>query len=158
MDSEAAEKRIQIEDLLVRYARLLDERRFPEWIELFTDDASYSAITRENLQDKGLLLFKDDGREALKERAAFVMGYYQAARFRTLHTVSNIEIGPSSRDETACSSYFVIYRSPWNGPPELHACGEYRDRLVMIGGGWKFRERLVIVDNGALPQNFTELP
>ncbi len=74
-----------------------------------------------------------------------------------MHLVSNIEIGPASGNETASNSYFVIYRSPWNGPPELHACGEYRDRLVKTDRGWKFRGRSVIVDNGALPQNFTEL-
>jgi 3-phenylpropionate/cinnamic acid dioxygenase small subunit len=157
MNSEATEIRAQLEKLLFRYARLLDECRFPEWVELFSSDGSYIAVTRENFREKGLLLFKDDGRDALKERAAFVMGYYQAARFKTLHVVSNLEIESVSGDEAICNSYFVTYRSPWDGPPELYACGEYRDRLVKTDGGWKFRERLVIVDNGTLPQNFTEL-
>ncbi len=75
MTSAATEMRAQIEQLLFRCAKLLDERRFPEWVELFTSDGSYSAITSENLHAQGLLLFKDDGHEALKERAAFVMGY-----------------------------------------------------------------------------------
>jgi 3-phenylpropionate/cinnamic acid dioxygenase small subunit len=157
MRLEDAECRAEIEELLHRYARLLDQERFSEWPDLFTSDGIYSAITYENFKSQGLLLFKDEGREAMKERAAFVMGYFQSQRCKTLHTVSNITLAAPSDEETNCNSYFVIYRSPWNRLPELQACGEYHDRLVKTGGQWKFRERLVIVDNGTLPQNFSDL-
>lgn len=157
MGPNAAEDRGQIEKLLRTYARLLDERRFAEWVDVFTEDGAYLAVTHENLQDQGLLLFKDDGREALKERAAFVMGYYQSERCKTLHVVSNIEVGAASDNEATCSSYFVVYRTAADGLPRLYSCGEYRDRLVRKNGRWLFRERLVVVDNGTLPENFTEL-
>ncbi len=31
----------EVEQFLYREARLLDERRFDEWLELFTDDVRY---------------------------------------------------------------------------------------------------------------------
>jgi 3-phenylpropionate/cinnamic acid dioxygenase small subunit len=33
----------EVEQFLYREARLLDERRFHEWLELFTDDVRYCA-------------------------------------------------------------------------------------------------------------------
>src|SRR5258708_2787290 len=117
MSRSPVEDRGQIEKLLRTYARLLDERRFAEWTDLFTEDGAYLVVTYENLQDQGLLLFKDDGREALKERAAFVMGYYQFERCKTLHIVSNVEIGDPSGNETVCNSYFIVCRTPSDGLP-----------------------------------------
>src|SRR5215469_8112754 len=38
----------EIEQLLYREARLLDERRFHEWLDLFTDDIRYWMVTRAN--------------------------------------------------------------------------------------------------------------
>ncbi|HUY19457.1 MAG TPA: nuclear transport factor 2 family protein [Candidatus Binataceae bacterium] len=157
MSRSAEDDRAAIEKLMRTYARLLDERRFAEWIDLFAEDGAYVVVTYENLQDQGLLLFKDDGREALKERAAFVMGYYQFERCKTLHVVSNVDVATPSSDETSSTSYFVIYRTPADGLPRLYSCGEYRDRLVRRNGRWMFQERLAIVDNNTLPENFTEL-
>jgi 3-phenylpropionate/cinnamic acid dioxygenase small subunit len=157
MNGSAAEDRSEIEKLFRAYARLLDQRRFAEWTDLFTEDGAYLVVTYENLQDQGLLLFKDDGREALKERAAFALGYYQSERCKTLHVVSNVEVDDASGNETICNSYFVVYRTPADGLPQLYSCGEYRDRLVKKTGRWMFRERLVVVDNETLPENFTEL-
>ena len=38
----------EVEQFLYREARLLDERRFHEWLELFTDDVHYWMGTRTN--------------------------------------------------------------------------------------------------------------
>src|SRR5207253_6730557 len=39
----------EVEQFLYREARLLDERRFREWLELFTEDVRYWMVTRSNL-------------------------------------------------------------------------------------------------------------
>src|SRR5207248_11728679 len=38
----------EVEQFLYREARLLDSRRFREWLELFTDDIRYLMVTRSN--------------------------------------------------------------------------------------------------------------
>ena len=129
----------------------MDHQRFHEWMDLFTEDGSYSAITYDNNQESGLYLFKDDGRESLKERVTFLMGFWQVGRGKTLHTVSNIRITPLDEDETTGSSYFVIYRTGDDGVTRFHACGEYEDHLVRHEGRWRFQKRKAIVDNGVLP-------
>src|SRR6202022_5095443 len=42
----------EVEQFLYREARLLDERRFHEWLELFTDDVRYSMAGRRNRYPK----------------------------------------------------------------------------------------------------------
>src|SRR5215475_8579692 len=44
----AEELRRDVEQFLYREARLLDERRFHEWLELFTDDVRYWMAGRNN--------------------------------------------------------------------------------------------------------------
>ena len=39
----------EVEQFLYREARLLDERRFREWLELLTEDVRYWMVTRSNL-------------------------------------------------------------------------------------------------------------
>ena len=147
----------QIRDLMFECARLVDHQQFRDWLDLFTEDGSYSAITYENNQENGLYLFKDDGKESLKERATFLMGFWQVGRGKTLHTLSNISITPLEEDEATANSYFVIYRTGDDGVTRFHACGEYEDNLVRQEGRWLFRKRKAIVDNGVLPSHFTDL-
>lgn len=42
----------EVEEFLYREARLLDERRFDEWLDLFTDDARYWMGARGNRYPK----------------------------------------------------------------------------------------------------------
>ena len=42
----------EVEQFLYREARLLDERRFHDWLELFTDDARYWMVGRSNRYPK----------------------------------------------------------------------------------------------------------
>jgi 3-phenylpropionate/cinnamic acid dioxygenase small subunit len=144
--------------LIHRAARLTDERRYLDWMELFTQDGEYSAITFENLSYKGLRLFRDVGRTALYERAAWLMGLWQVPRAKTLHLVTNIEItAGGSADEARATSAFLMTRTADLEHTTLHAAGRYIDRFARQDGRWLFADRLVIVDSNLLPPEFTEL-
>jgi 3-phenylpropionate/cinnamic acid dioxygenase small subunit len=144
--------------LIYRAARLSDEQRYLDWMELFTADGEYSAITNENLAYKGLRLFRDMGRNALHERAAFLMGLLQVPRGKTLHLVSNIEVSDGERPGTAsAASHFIMTRTADMEHSMLHAAGRYLDRFEQRDGVWLFKERLVVVDSNLLPPEFTEL-
>src|SRR4029077_12714431 len=42
----------EVEQFLYREARLLDDRRFHDWIQLFTDDVRYWMVSRSNRYPK----------------------------------------------------------------------------------------------------------
>jgi 3-phenylpropionate/cinnamic acid dioxygenase small subunit len=144
--------------LIYKAARLADDRDFVGWMELFTDDGEYSAVTHENLGYKGLRLFRDVGRNAIYERVAYLMGVWQVPRAKTLHLVSNIEVSAGEDAGSAHAvSNFIMTRTADLEHSVLHAAGRYIDRVERRGGAWRFRDRLVVVDSNMLPPEFTEL-
>ncbi len=152
----AAERAITA--LINRSARLADDQKFMDWIELFTEDGIYSGITYENFTGGGLYLFKDVGRRALHMRAAFLMGLWQAPRGKTVHLVSNLEIAVNADGQSATGqSNFIITRTGDMEQSKLHACGRYSDAFEKSDGAWLFKSREAVVDTNILPAEFTEL-
>ncbi len=143
--------------LINRAARLADEQRYLEWLELFGEAAEYSAITDENLKYRGLHLFRDKGRPAMLQRVAFQMGLLQVPRGKTLRLVTNIEVSQDADGEVSAASSFLITRTADLEHTVLHAAGRYHDRFERQGERWLFSERRAVVDTNLLPAEFTEL-
>jgi ethylbenzene dioxygenase beta subunit len=85
-----------IEKYLYREARLLDERRFEEWTDLFTEDGYYWVPAYPNQTDpyKKVSIFFDD-REVMRTRLSRLdhpSVHAQKPASRTVHFVTNIEI------------------------------------------------------------------
>src|SRR5580704_14390246 len=126
----------EVEQFLYREARLLDSRRFHEWLELFTDDVRYWMTGRSNryprsskaiaildpdryveddeARDDELCLL-DETKETLRGRVARLdtgMAWAEDPPSRTRHVITNIEIiaGEAASELTAYSN-FIVYRS-----------------------------------------------
>lgn len=144
--------------LIYEAARCADDRRYTDWIDLFTDDGEYSAITHENLTATGLHLYKDKGKRALQERAAYQIGIWQVPRGKTLHVIGNIVVTAGENTDSAKAvSNFIMTRTGDMQHSKLHACGQYRDTFYRRGEAWLFRSRQVVVDSNLLPGEFTDL-
>ena len=108
----------EVEQFLYREARLLDERRFHEWLELFTDDVRYWMAGRRNrypktskaiaildpdryvdedLTEDDELAILDENKHTLSARVARLdtgMAWAEDPPSRTRHLLANIEIEP----------------------------------------------------------------
>ena len=85
-----------IRKFLIREARLLDERRFEEWMNLFAEDGCYWVPAAPDQQDPydGVSIFLDD-REMMKTRLARLDHpkiHSQSPPSRTCHFVTNIDV------------------------------------------------------------------
>lgn len=85
-----------IEQFLYREARLLDERRFEDWMGLFTEDGYYWVPASADAEDpyRTVSIFFDD-REMMKTRIQRLRHpkiHSQEPHSRTCHFVSNVEI------------------------------------------------------------------
>jgi benzoate/toluate 1,2-dioxygenase beta subunit len=92
-----------IEKYLYREVRLLDERRFEEWTDLFAEDGYYWVPAYPNQDDpyKAVSIFFDD-RELMRTRLSRLDHpnvHAQKPASRTVHHVSNIEIDDNHRVE-----------------------------------------------------------
>jgi len=68
-----------VEQFLYREARLLDERRFHEWLDLFTDDIHYWMAARTNRyprSSKAIAIFDADGYPDENAEAADEFGLF----------------------------------------------------------------------------------
>jgi len=86
----------EIEKFLYREARLLDERRFEDWMNLFAQDGYYwvPAVPGQHDPYDAVSIFFDD-RAVMKTRLARLDNskiHSQKPASRTVHYVSNVEI------------------------------------------------------------------
>jgi len=146
--------RLEVEDLYARYAACLDQRRYEEWPEFFTDACVYKLQPRENF-DRGLplctLAFESKG--MLKDRVygitqtLFHQPYYQR------HLVSGLRIVGVDADAIAAEANYLVIRTRKNEPSEVFNCGRYFDRLVRDEGRLKFREKVAVFDSELIPNS-----
>ena len=164
----------EIEQFLYREARLLDERRFHEWLELFTDDVRYWMTSRSNryprhskaiaILDPGRyvdddmpgdddLAVLDEDKQSLVARVRRLdtgMAWAEDPPSRTRHLISNIELEPvESPDVLRVYSNFLVYRSRGETEQDFYI-GARGDMLRCIDGDWKIAERKITLDQNVL--------
>jgi len=164
----------EIEQFLYREARLLDDRRFHEWLTLFAEDISYRMIGRGNryprsskaiaildpkryveddaAQEDELALL-DENKESLSARVARLdtgMAWAEDPPSRTRHFVANIEVEAGGNDgEITVHSNFLVYRSRGETEQDFYV-GSRRDVLRRVEGAWKIAQRRLVLDQNVL--------
>jgi 3-phenylpropionate/cinnamic acid dioxygenase small subunit len=164
----------EVEQFLYREARLLDERRFHEWLELFTDDVRYWMAGRSSRYPKsskaiGILdsgrhkeadLTKEDELAILDETKATLggriarldtgMAWAEDPPSRTRHLIANIEVEPGdTASELKVYSNFMVYRNRAETEQDFYV-GARQDVLRHLDGAWKIARRKLILDQNVL--------
>jgi len=146
--------RAAIEEFLFAEADLLDEWRLPEWLELFTDDATYSVPATDvpaNASPDNSLFYVADERGRLSERVKRLMKRTAHAEFphsRTRHVVSNVRIRSRTDAELEVSSAFITFRTK-DGVTDTYF-GSNRYKLVQIEGHLRIRDKRCLLDSEGL--------
>ena len=164
----------EVEQFLYREARMLDDRRFHEWLGLFTDDVRYWMAGRTNRYPKSSkaisildpdryveddtgtedeLAILDETKETLTGRIARLdtgMAWAEDPPSRTRHMISNIEVEPGDNDgELRVYSNFIVYRSRAETEQDFYV-GARRDVLRRVDGEWKIAHRKLILDQNVM--------
>jgi 3-phenylpropionate/cinnamic acid dioxygenase small subunit len=163
-----------VEQFLYREARLLDERRFHDWLGLFTDDVHYGMAARANRYPRsskaiavldadrsaeedftatGELGLFDEDLQTLTARVARLdtgMAWAEDPPSRTRHLITNIEVEASAAGaELTVRSNFIVYRSRGETEQDFYV-GARTDRLRHVDGAWRIAERRMILDQNVL--------
>ncbi len=125
-------RRDEIEQFIFFENRLLDERRFEDWMELFTEDGYYWAPARPDQESplEETSLFFDD-RELMQARIRRLRHpriHVQTPPSRTCHMVSNLMIDEA---DDVSGSYLVSSC--------FHLLEYRRDRQRSFGGRYEYR-------------------
>jgi 3-phenylpropionate/cinnamic acid dioxygenase small subunit len=145
----------------IREAWLLDERRFKEWLSLFTDDVLYFMPRRKNVLRRELhrevtalgdLAILEEDRRYLEMRVARLetgMAWAEDPPSRTRHLIGNLEATPLEAGEVSARTAFLVYRSHLETDHQLLS-GSREDVLRQVDGGWKVARRTIVLDANVL--------
>ena len=113
MVSIAGLTRQEAEDFLYEEARLLDDRDFPSWLDLFTEDAIYWIPIEEHSDPTRAtsILWDDAQLRALRvHQLAHERNFAQSPPSRTVHSVTNVQAWPGdAANEAIVRSNLVVH-------------------------------------------------
>lgn len=153
---------LEVHAFLAHEALLLDEERYPEWLDLFTEDAHYwvPGVENRNRTDAegpyaaARMSYFDDTKADLALRVARFgspTAWAENPPTRHLHIVTNIQVDPGTTpDELVARSVFVNHRSQWSRD-ETTLYGRREDRLRRVDGALRVARRRVVLAHATLP-------
>ena len=145
----------------IREAWLLDERRFGEWLDLFTDDVLYFMPRRKNVRRResdreitalGDLAVIEDDKRYLQMRVARLesgMAWAEDPPSRTRHLIGNLMVDPQDNGHVQAKTAFLVYRSHLETDQQLFA-GSREDVLRRVDTTWKVARRTIVLDANVL--------
>jgi ethylbenzene dioxygenase beta subunit len=151
----------EIQQLLYRDARLLDEQRYDEWFELMSDDFRYwvpVAQSRYRRDPKGIYAAKrmahfDDSLAELKLRASRwkqATAWSEDPPTRHAHYVTNIEIEPAAADGEWLVRSLAISLRNRNEDEEDWLGGRREDVVRETPAGLRLVRRWVLLTQSVL--------
>lgn len=116
--------RAEVEEFLYREARLLDERKLTEWLDLLADDLFYYMPIVRNIKfgdwhleysdPEAEISYFDETKDILEGRVRQInTGVHWAEEpvSRFVHIITNIEITRDGGDEVEVASKFFVYQN-----------------------------------------------
>jgi 3-phenylpropionate/cinnamic acid dioxygenase small subunit len=146
--------RLELEELYADYVAALDEERFEDWTGFFTEDCLYRIVPRENAdrglpiavmhcESKGYLL---DRVLAIRKTAVYAPRYIR-------RMVSNIRILGWQDDLLRVTARYAAFETLRDEFTRVFSVGEHRDRVAVVDGRLRFREKLVVFDSELIPNS-----
>lgn len=139
-------------ELMAAYADCIDEGRFEDWLELFTEDGSYKVVARDNA-DRGLpaAMVLCTNKNMIRDRIAALLGATKYNYHYDRHIVGQVRVKPGAGDEWELGASYAVFQTSAEGRSSLFSVGRYDDRVRMQDGKLLFCEKKVIVDTFSIP-------
>ena len=154
--------RHEVQEFLYREAELLDERRYEEWLALFTDDARYFMPMRRNVPHdetereftrEGLdVNWFDEGKDTLARRVQQIrtgIHWAEEPPSRICHMVANVQVLHASPTEIGVKSRFLVYRNRVETETDV-LVGKREDLLRRANGSFQIARRKIVLDQSVL--------
>jgi 3-phenylpropionate/cinnamic acid dioxygenase small subunit len=162
-----SELQLEVERLIAYEAYLLDERRFHEWLALFTEDATYAVSVREVTQgteeDRELYRYpevpvfdEDHSFTTIRvKRLETRLAHAEQPASLTRHLITNVLVHKNDGDDgLLVSSSFQVYQHR-PGVSEQVFYGKREDLLRWVDDQWRIARRQVVLDTSLLPSTIS---
>jgi salicylate 5-hydroxylase small subunit len=143
----------QIRSFYADYACGLDDGRFDQWPNFFTDDCIYQIMPAENYaQGLPLCTMQADSKGMLLDR---VQGILKTQKFgpRTCRRFySALKLTPSGEAAVTARQNVLVVQTLIDEPSTILLCGVAHDQLMVVDGCWRFQRRIVASDTEVLQE------
>lgn len=153
----------EVEQFLYREARLLDERRLTDWLDLLTEEVHYYMPIRRNVKfgdwdlefsdPENEISYFDEGKDILTGRVRQLnTGVHWAeepvSRFE--HIVTNVEVTSADGDELQVNSKFFCYQNRLADEVNIFVGRRYDLLRRDPGTGFKIVKRKILLAQNVL--------
>jgi 3-phenylpropionate/cinnamic acid dioxygenase small subunit len=139
---------MNVERFLFHEARLLDTQRYEEWLDLFTDDATYWVPLQQNQKDpfEASSIIHDDKTllELRVKQARHPRAHARLPLARTVHQIGNVMVA-EDKGETRVNSTLTLVEFRNEKQRLYGALVEHR--LRKVNGGFKIAHKRVDLVN-----------
>jgi 3-phenylpropionate/cinnamic acid dioxygenase small subunit len=132
---------------LYRLSRMLDDFDIQGFVDEFTDDGSYRLIPRDNYERRLPVHVIDDDKRRLIYRMSLIVDHWHYEHFREMRMLSNVTVEFQGAENATAKSNLLVYHTDAEGRTNLHMACVLEDRLVGVGGRWRMKDRLAILDS-----------
>lgn len=145
---------LELHTLYAEYSACIDECRYSDWPDFFTQDCVYKIIPRENF-DRGLPLatLSFESRGMLQDRVYAITQTLFHAPYYQRHIVSGIRITAAEQGRVHAQANYLVIRTRQNEPSEVFNAGRYIDVVVREQGRLRFQERCCVFDSELIPNS-----
>jgi anthranilate 1,2-dioxygenase small subunit len=145
---EPRDLRQGIDELFAAYAECLDEDRLEAWPDFFTDPCKYLITSRADharglphgvvyAASRAMLV---DRVTALREANIFEPHHYR-------HILGPARIAATADGISEVRSNFMVLRIMHDGDTQIFGSGRYLDLIDVSAAGFRFSERVVVLDS-----------
>lgn len=143
--------REDIVSLLAAYNAALDNQRYDEWPDLFTETCLYQVISLENhMANWPLGIMRCESRGMLKDRIQAVRELITYGGRRHRHFVDGTQIVEEDSGEIVLESNVLVLQTEIDKEPRVLLSGRYLDRLRRVDDRLRFAQRICIYDNNLI--------
>jgi hypothetical protein len=133
--------RLQMLDVIGRYAHCMDSGDFDGLEALFAEDSRFDIVP-----DPGIVPIPIEGRRAIREalEARYAVVSREAQR---RHLMATTMFDAVDEKHATAKTFLAVLSSPFGGGEvELRGTGVYHDTFARVDGRWVFAERVLHVD------------
>jgi 3-phenylpropionate/cinnamic acid dioxygenase small subunit len=133
---------LDVLDVLAQLARCCDFGTVDDYLELVAEHGTWDMPDNPQV---GVAASRRVGRDAIRtgveERRA---AGFQGPGTNTLHVIGSVAVDVAAPTEARARSYWLYYARTAT-TPELRSVGQYDDRFVRTGEGWRLFHRRISV-------------
>lgn len=154
LNMKAHELRLELEELYADYGACLDEDRFEEWPDFFTDDCVYKIIPRENVElGLPLATWLCESKGYLLDRVVAIRKTMMYAPRYMRRMVTGIRILGWKDGVLEVRANYLALETLLDDTTRVFNAGQYQDKLAVVGERLRFREKVCVFDTTLVPNS-----